>query len=126
MHSGGAALASLLHKLPCRPTDMSAAGLTQTVCCLNAQPARGLTLVLLASPCGHQTNRLLFSASNPNHSQVGMGSSRTEMSAGTMGAAGKMEHAPPGASSGCGAVALCCAAHWASAARQLPALLAHG
>ncbi|PRW59608.1 transcriptional regulator [Chlorella sorokiniana] len=31
---------------------------------------------------------------------MGMSSSRTEMSAGTMGAAGKMEHAPPGASSG--------------------------
>ncbi|KAI7841377.1 hypothetical protein COHA_004995 [Chlorella ohadii] len=31
---------------------------------------------------------------------VGLGSSRPEMSAGTMGAAGKMEHAPPGASSG--------------------------
>lgn len=37
----------------------------------------------------------------PNdHLQVGLGSSRPEMSAGTMGAAGKMEHAPPGASSG--------------------------
>lgn len=32
---------------------------------------------------------------------LGMEADRPEMSAGTMGAAGKMEHAPPGVKSGC-------------------------